>query len=367
MLCAVMRSRKLFGGVPGLLLAGAIAAFGVMLALAMLALAMLAAAMLAPAALAHAKQANAGKASQSEAPAPHTAPWPQLGTGKSKSSRNASLQLSPEYTRGVSAKQQLEQRRRLDAAIDALAPQRPGTMDAYVLTIAFDSDPVFAREAREAGRVLSRRYNAAERTLVMAGPDNRPGGSAALPHGSISAFSIALARLAEIMDRQEDVLVIYTTSHGIPQGLTYHYGDNGFGVLSPQFLRDTLSELGLDRRILILSACFSGVFVPYLAGEDTAILTASSFNRSSFGCKADNDWTFYGDALINRALRKPQSLGDAAAEAGGSIATWEEGLSLKPSLPQVLIGERAKGWLIDLERQIPRRATRPVGRPAVGK
>ena len=296
----------------------------------------------------------------------HTTSWPNLGTGADKATRNASLQLSPQYDRGVTASEKLAQRRRLDASLAALAPQRPGVVDSYVISIAFDSDPVFGKEAREAGRVLSRRYNAQGRTLVLAGPDGVSADEAGtIPKGSIHAFDIALASLAEVMDRSEDVLIIYTTSHGVPPGLTYHYGDSGYGILSPQHFRDSLTELGIKKRVLILSACFSGVFVPYLASSDTAILTAAAFNRSSFGCKAENDWTFFGDALINNALRKPQSLGDAAKEAHKSIADWEGRLELRPSLPQLLIGEGAKDWLPALEAGIPRRATRPVGRPSV--
>src|SRR5690606_3024205 len=109
-------------------------------------------------------------------------------------------------------------------------PQRRGTVDAYVVAIALDSDPVFAREAREAGRVLSRRYDAAGRTITLAGPDGRSGG---LPKGSITSLTLALARIAELMDPNEDVLVLYSTSHGAPVGLAYHEGDTGYGILSP--------------------------------------------------------------------------------------------------------------------------------------
>lgn len=46
---------------------------------------------------------------------------------------------------------------RVTAALSALKPQRAGVVDAYVVVIALDSDPVFSREAREAGRVLASR------------------------------------------------------------------------------------------------------------------------------------------------------------------------------------------------------------------
>lgn len=297
-------------------------------------------------------------------PPEHTAPFPNLATGSTRAEAMESFELSPHMQRGVPARDMLEQQRRLDKALGALQPQRPGTVDAYVLTVALDSDPVFAREAREAERVLSRRYGAEGRSLVLAGPD---GARDDLPKGSIRSLLIGLARIAEVMDPEEDVLVLYTTSHGAKIGIVNHYGDTGYGIFSPKRLKDTLDELGIERRLLIISACYSGVFVEPLAGPDTAILTAASAERNSFGCVAENDWTFYGDALINNALRKPQSLADAAKGATLTIAGWESEKRLLASLPQTSIGENARIWLEELERRTPRVATAPVGRPAIGE
>ena len=47
------------------------------------------------------------------------------------------------------------QHKKLDAAIAALKPQRPGVVDAYVIAVGLDADAVFGREAAEASRVLS--------------------------------------------------------------------------------------------------------------------------------------------------------------------------------------------------------------------
>lgn len=294
-------------------------------------------------------------------PPPHTAPFPDLGSGESRGERRASFEAGPELQRGVSAATLREQQRRLDAALAALQPHTPGTPDAFVVTIALDSDPVFAREAREAARVLGARYGADGRTVVLAGPD---GVHDDHPHGSITALVLALSHIGSLMDASEDMLVLYTTSHGMDLGLAYHYGDTGYGILSPARLKAALEEAGIRRRVLILSACYSGVFVPALASPDTAILTAAASTRTSFGCAAENDWTFFGDALINRALRQPVSLDDAARMAGRSVAEWEARSRFLASLPQVSIGAQVKDWLPQIEARMPRQASAPVGRPA---
>jgi hypothetical protein len=106
------------------------------------------------------------------------------------------------------------------------------------------------------------------------------------------------------------------------------------------------------------------VFVPALQSPTTALFTAASDSRTSFGCASDNDWTFFGDAMINHALRKPQPLKAASDEARGLITQWETQGAVTPSNPQVSIGANVAVWLAPLEARSPKVATQPVGRPA---
>lgn len=264
---------------------------------------------------------------------------------------------------GRPARWSLAEHRRLSSALAAIQAGRKGVVDAYVVAVALDSDPVFGREAREAARVLSRRYDAAGRTIVLAGSDGAA--ESAHPRGSPDNIAAALARVAEAMDTAEDVLILYTTSHGAPLGVVYNDGDQGYGALSPYRLWQMLGDLGIGNRMILVSACYSGVFVPLLQSPTSVIVTAASSERSSFGCVSDNDWTFFGDALINHALRKPQPLAAAVSEATGLVSGWEAGEALTPSEPQVSIGAHVARWLGPLEGRTPHIATAPVGRPAV--
>lgn len=293
----------------------------------------------------------------------HTTGWPGLGTGDDQAAAEASLELGPELERDRSPVWMLADQRRLDKALAALQPERKGVVDAYVVAIGLDSDPIFGREAREAGKVLSRRYNAAGHTIVLAGTDGS--GPSQLPNGTPRALALTLARIAELMDRNEDVLVLYTAGHGAPVGLAYHDGDEGFGIISPARMARMFDELGIRNRLLILSACYSGVFVPSMASDTTALFTAASADRTSFGCAADRDWTFFGDAMINHALRQPVPLAKAGEDARALIAQWEGMGDITPSQPQVSIGSGVGKWLGPLEARMPRTATAMVGRPAI--
>ena len=92
----------------------------------------------------------------------------------------AAAEKGMSWEQGHSAQWHLEQHRRLSKALDALKPQRPGTVDAYVIVAGLDADPVFQREAAETAKVLARRYDAEGRTVLLAS------GSAAAPDGSPS-------------------------------------------------------------------------------------------------------------------------------------------------------------------------------------
>jgi hypothetical protein len=289
----------------------------------------------------------------------HTTDYPGLVSGETGID---GLDPGPELQRGRPAKEMLADSRKLAAALAGLAPQRKGLVDAYVVSVALDSDPVFGREAREAGKVLSRRFDAAGRTVVLGGSTGVA--PSELPAGSLTSLTLALARVAELMDKSQDVLVLYTTSHGARVGIAYHDGDQGFGLLSPKRLASLLDELGIKNRVLILSACYSGIFVGPLSSPDTALFTAASSDRPSFGCMAENDWTFFGDAMINHALRKPQPLEAASDEARVMIGEWEGAARLDPSNPQVSIGDHVRTWLAPLEARMPQAVTAPVGKPA---
>ena len=291
-----------------------------------------------------------------QTPAPHTRPPSELTAGTPldlvmRADAGAQIELNR------APAEELAEHRRLDRALAALLPQRRGVVDAYVVSIALDSDPVFGREARAAGEVLQRRYDARGRTLVLAG--------GAQPRGTPASLAIALARIAELMDEREDALILYSTSHGAPFGLYYNDGDSGYGAISPFRLLSMLNQLGLANRLLIISACHAGVFVPALQSETGAIVAAAAADRTSFGCVAENDWTFFGDAMINHALRKPQPLAAAFAEANALVSVWEARVGTAPSQPQLSVGPGAARWLGALERRMPATATAPVGRPAL--
>jgi len=156
----------------------------------------------------------------------------------------------PAQPAGTPTAVQLEDQQRMAAAIAKLQPQRPGVVDAYVVVAALDADPVFNREAREAGRVLAARFDAAGHTLVLASDEGTDKGDApATPAG----LAHALKSIASLMNRDEDVLVLYTTSHGSPdKGLNFRDPMRGAVIITPSQLAAMLDQAGFKNRLIIL-------------------------------------------------------------------------------------------------------------------
>jgi len=236
-----------------------------------------------------------------------------------------------------------------NAAAAGLAPQRPGRADVYVLALGLWDDHVFQHEASEAANVLSRRFGAQGRTLVLSAGVS--GQERTLPAATPFFIGAALSKIASRMDLEEDALVLFMTSHGSRDGaIALHEQRRLRATLSGRQLRGLLDGVGVKNRVVIVSACFSGAFVAPLANDTSIILTAASSTQSSFGCQPERDWTYFGDAFINQALGSGLPLLEAFDRAKVTIAGWEQRDGYEPSNPQRSVGAATGPLLSALSR-----------------
>ena len=212
---------------------------------------------------------------------------------------------------------------RMADALAKLPPQRPGVVDTYIVSTSLWNDPVFEREASEAAGILARRYDATDRTVILSAGTgtNAP---RKYPSSSPNNFNAALGRIGRIIDPKEDLVVVFVTSHGGQDGAVaiQEKGRMG-GALRPLHLRNSLQQAGINTKLVIVSACFSGHFILPFSDTNTVVLTAAAADKTSFGCEPSRDWTFFGDALFNHALRSGGSLMSAYREALTLITKWE--------------------------------------------
>lgn len=250
----------------------------------------------------------------------------------------------------LSPSEALRQEALMGQALAGLQPQRPGVADAYVLTVGFWSDPVFESEASQAAAILAGHLGAEGRTLVLTngGPVGGPRYPAASPYN----LALALGQLGRVIDADEDLVVVFMTSHGSPDGSIAIRDQNRMSAaMRAPHLRDALNDAGIRNRVVIVSACYSGAFVAPLVGDRTIVLTAAASDRTSFGCQPENEWTFFGDAYFNHAVRGGAPLVQAFDEAQTLISQWEGQRNFTPSNPQRYVGAVAHDLLRRVERQ----------------
>jgi hypothetical protein len=154
-----------------------------------------------------------------------------------------------------------------------------------------------------------------------------------LPAASVSNLRWALNGVAGKMDLEEDILFLYLTSHGSPHLVSVYFPELALNNLEDRALKDMLDHAGIKWRVLVVSACYSGSFIDTLKDDRTLIITAAAANKTSFGCSDETDWTYFGDAYINTALRGDRSFIAAFEHARAIIAEKESAGQLTPSEP----------------------------------
>ncbi len=236
---------------------------------------------------------------------------------------------------------------RIDARIREISEHSPPGPQAYFLGFAgVGEEHVFAEEIDLAARRLAERFGVGQRSLRLVN-DQRDLGK--YPLASPRALKYALHGLGNIMD-DDDVLFLVLSSHGSKNTIAVSNAGEDFESLYARDLGRMLDESGITWRVIIISACYSGSFVKPLANDHTIVITAAAKNRPSFGCGADRDLTWFGEAFWRDAFPKATSLREAFEAARVEISKREKEEGERPSHPQGFFGRLIEAKLAEMER-----------------
>lgn len=135
--------------------------------------------------------------------------------------------------------------------------------------------------------------------------------------------------------------LFYISTHGSPEGVIL-----GKAMLRPNRLAAMLDDACPNRpSIVVISACFSGVFIPPLQKNNRLILTAARPDRASFGCGESDRYPYFDDCFLSSA---PQAKDFAALGAGvqACVARKEKETGAEPaSEPQMWVGAALRPML----------------------
>lgn len=147
--------------------------------------------------------------------------------------------------------------------------------------------------------------------------------------------------LATAAQRAPDGCLVYVSSHGAPEGVVI--GDR---LLEPETLAAMLDDAcGRRPTIVVISACFSGAFVPAVAGPQRMVLTAAREDRSSFGCGEADRYPYF-DGCFLQSFSQAADFAELGRRAQACVARREvETRMAPPSEPQLWIGAELRPLL----------------------
>jgi hypothetical protein len=188
----------------------------------------------------------------------------------------------------------------------------------------------FDNARRDVAAAFERRGFSAENVLQFSADADRRAEPATKP----AQIAQILAGLTRLAGTARDGCLIYLTSHGSPDGVVL----GEFLVPPPIMAAMAAKACGKRPTIVVISACFSGGFVPALQGPDRMVITAARRDRSSFGCGEGDRYPFF-DGCMLEAVPAARDFIALARAARACVARRERAQRLAPaSEPQIFVG-----------------------------
>jgi hypothetical protein len=257
----------------------------------------------------------------------------------------------------------------VNKAVDALKPERAGVADLYFVGLAGASyQDVFLNEVQFTQKLFDKSFDTVGRSILLA---NHQSTLNSLPLGNLHNLSDTLDGMAKRMNKDEDILFLFLSSHGSQPNenrLDYEISTDFYPFqqnnIEAKKLKIALDASGIKNRVIVVSACHSGGFVDALKDENSLIMAAARKDRSSFGCGNEEKFTYFGDAYFVQSLNKMTKIGahsfsQAFDNAKKIISKKEQALQKDSpaSEPQMYQGSAIKAKLAELEARL--RAAKP--------
>ena len=242
------------------------------------------------------------------------------------------------------------QPRLLDDVLSQMQSSVAGQSSWYFMGVAGAGyQNVFKSEVDRIQRQFDTRFGTYGRSVALI---NNKDTFVSQPIATKTSIERSLARIGQQMNPDTDVLFLYMTSHGLPSVFELANEPIDMQSIDPQWLRETLDRSGIRWRVVVISSCYSGSFVSALQSPDTLVITASAEDRTSFGCNNEADYTYFGRAFFDEAMRSQHSFKSTFDVAVGRLKQWEKAQGFDHSQPQYKLGQNMALMLPQFESRL---------------
>ena len=216
----------------------------------------------------------------------------------------------------------------------------------FFLGMAGDgTQSVFRREVRLVEDFFNVHYGADQRSISLINDHET---ASTDPLATRVAFKQAVEAIAKVANLKTDVLAVYITTHGSQDHkLSIKHDGLKLPDLGGDYLAQVLKDSGFKHKLVLISACYSGGYIPLIDDGNSLIITASSETTTSFGCSDESELTYFGRALFAETLIKQPALSFVSAfeSAQNLITTWEQDEELDASGPMIHVSSKVSRQL----------------------
>lgn len=234
----------------------------------------------------------------------------------------------------------------INKQLSHLADNRKNINDIYFIGFApYAEEDVFMHEATYVRNLFDLQYDTLNRSILLV---NNLKSLDIYPIAILKNLESAMNRISSIIDPEEDIVVLYITSHGSQDHRILMNFDaakrSGLNIedIDAKTIKHLFEKNNIKWRVILILACFSGGFIDTLKNENTIIITSASIDRASFGCGHHGDFTQFGEAFFKDNLNHSKDLISAFEHTRPQIEALEKKMDFRPSQPQIFIGENIR-------------------------
>jgi Peptidase C13 family len=197
-----------------------------------------------------------------------------------------------------------------------------------ILAAVGNEQNVFDNFVNDFASVLKGRNEIASLTQLHASIDER------WPASGLEALARSLTGL---MPQEGEGCLVYLTGHGAPEGIALS-AETPTVFVRPTRMESMLNSCGGRPTVLIVSACYSGIYLrPGITRAERIVMTASAADLTSFGCSNNLQYTFFDQCFID-AWPRQNNWGSLADDINKCVRLTESRGNYPASKPQFFFG-----------------------------